>query len=73
MRHLRGLASIEVPLVSRRVVSAASLRALIATAGCADRFASSDLGAVFAAVPIAVVAPTAEEEHLPTPNAADEA
>jgi len=68
MRHLRGLASIEVPLVSRGVHGPAGLGALIAAACRAERLAARHLGAHPRAVPVPVVAPATQEEHLAAPG-----
>jgi len=73
MRHLRGLASIEVCLLPRGVVDPACFGLLVAATRGANRLASRELGAAVAAVRVAVVAPPAEEEHLSTTAAADEA
>jgi hypothetical protein len=69
MRHLRGLASIEVALLAGRVVGAALVGPLIPAARGPARLASPEGGAPARAVAMAVVAPAAEEEHLPAPRA----
>jgi len=70
MRHLGGLASIEVRLLPRRVVGLARGRLLIAPPRAAHRLASRQHGTQVAAVRVDVVAPPAQEEHLVTTAAA---
>jgi hypothetical protein len=73
MRHLRGLAPIEVALLPRRVIGPAGLGLLIPAAGAAPGIPSPELAAGLAAVHVAVVAPPAKEEHLIAAATADEA
>lgn len=73
MRHLSGLAPIEVALLPRRMVSLTRIRLLVAAARSPDRVAPPQLGAAVRAVHVTVVAPPAQEEHLPTATADDEA
>jgi hypothetical protein len=73
MRHLRSLTPIEVALLPRGMIGPTRLGLLIATTGGALRLASPHLAAGVAAVDVAVVAPPAEEEHLATEAADDEA
>jgi len=72
MRHLRDLASIEVLLVPRGVMRAASLGPLVAATRCPHRLAPRNCGARPGAVPMAIVAPRAQEEDLAAPSAGHE-
>jgi hypothetical protein len=72
MRHLCGVAPIEVALLPRGVIGPARLRLLIAAAGATQRFLATDLATLVAAIDVSVVAPAAEEEQLPTAAAEDE-
>ncbi|HET6582528.1 MAG TPA: hypothetical protein VFG69_03755 [Nannocystaceae bacterium] len=73
MRHLGDVVTIEIALLSGCVVRPADLALLIPAAGSAHRIAPPELGAVVVAVHVAVVAPPAQEEHLTTAAADDEA
>jgi hypothetical protein len=73
MRHLRGLAAIEVSLLPGGMVSPPRLSLLVAAAGAALGLDAPQLAAPVAAVHVAVVAPTAEKEHLPAATADHEA
>jgi hypothetical protein len=73
MRHLRGLEAIEVRLLPGGVVGPARLGLLVAAAGAAQRFTARGLAAGVAAIDVAVVAPPAQQEHLPAAAADDEA
>jgi len=73
MRHLLGLAPIEVRLLPCGMVSATHVGLLVATAGGTQRLASPEVAAHVAAVDVAIVAPSAQEEHLSTATATDEA
>ena len=64
MRHLRGLALVEVALLGGGMVSPTGLGPLVPATRCPDRVASCRLSAVLVAVPVAVVAIGAQEEHL---------
>jgi len=72
MRHLGGLALIEVPLLPRGVVGPAGLGPLIRPARGAQGVPTSRLGAFIAAVPVTAVAPAAQIEHLQAPGTAHE-
>jgi hypothetical protein len=69
MRHLRGLAPIEVPLLAGRMVSPSRLGLLVAAAGAAQGIGAPQLAAGVAAVHVAVVAPPTKEEDLSTATA----
>jgi hypothetical protein len=73
MRHLRGLAPIQVRLLARRMVSSAGFGPLVAAPGGALRIAAREIGAQVAAVGMAVIAPPAQVEDLTTATTADEA
>jgi hypothetical protein len=72
MRHLRDVALIEVALLAGRVTGATSIGPLVAAPRLAHGIPARRLGAVVTAVPVAVVAVEAEEEHLPTSSAGHE-
>jgi hypothetical protein len=72
MRHLRDLASIEVPLVARGVICTTSLRLLIAATRRPHRLASRNCRASPRAVPMTIVAPGAQKEDLAAPSAGHE-
>jgi hypothetical protein len=69
MRHLRGLALIEVALLAGRVIGPPCLGPAVRATRRSDRVAARRLGAVVVAVPVAVVAIGAQEEHLATSSA----
>jgi hypothetical protein len=73
MRHLGGLAPIEIGLLPRGMVGPAGFRLLVAAPGGALRIATPELGAKLAAVGLAVVAPAAQVEDPDTAATADEA
>jgi hypothetical protein len=64
MRHLRGLALIEVALLAGRMMGSARRGPLVTTTRRAHRIAARRFGAVLVAVPVTVVAVGAQEEHL---------
>jgi hypothetical protein len=70
MRHLGGLAFIEVPLLPSGVIGPALVGLLIGPPRKAQRVLTSRLGAVVAAVPVTAVAPAAQVEHQPAARAA---
>jgi hypothetical protein len=73
MRHLPGLASIEVTLLPGGVLGAASVAALVSPSRRTHRIAASSQRAQLAAVAVAVIAKPANEEDLAATRAADEA
>ena len=64
MRHLRGLALIEVALLAGRMMGSACRGPLVTTTRRAHGIPARRLGAIVVAVPVAVVAVGAQEEHL---------
>jgi hypothetical protein len=72
MRHLREVTPVEVALMSRAVIRAAGLRALIPPTRIAHGLASSRCCALLVAVPLLGVTFAAEEKHLATPAAGHE-
>ena len=64
MRHLRGLALIEVALLAGRMMGSARRGPLVTTTRRAQGIPTGRLGAVVVAVPVTVVAVGAQEEHL---------
>jgi hypothetical protein len=73
MRHLRGLASIEVALMASRVVRTPLVRLLVSPAGSNAGLAPRADSARPRAVAVAAVALTAQEEYLATPTTRHEA
>jgi len=73
MRHLCGVAPIEVALLPRGVIGPAPLRLLIAAAGATQRFLATSLATLVAAIQVAVVAEAAQEEQPPTAAAENKA
>jgi len=73
MRHLGGLAPIQVGLLARRMMDSAGVRLLVAAAGGAQRPAPAELGAHVSAVGMAVVAPPAHVENPAAATTTDEA
>ena len=68
MRHLGGIASIEVALVAGRVVRATLGRLLIPPGGTGARLAPRGGRTPARAVAVTTVAPAAQEEHLAAPS-----
>lgn len=68
MRHLRDLASIEVSLLPGRMMRPTFLGPLVPPPSGAHRLTSAERRAAPGAVPIAVVAPPAQEKHLTAPR-----
>jgi hypothetical protein len=64
MRHLRGVALVEVALLGSGMVHAARLGPLVPTPCVSQRIPSCSVGAVVITVAVAVVAARAQEEHL---------
>jgi hypothetical protein len=67
MRHLRGLALIEVALLPGRMVGPTGFGPLVAAPRRTHLFDPGHRGAVLAAVAITVVAVGAQEEHPAAP------
>ena len=72
MRHLRGLALIEVALLPGRMIGPTGLGLLVAAPRCTHLFDPGHLGAVVAAIAIAIVAVGAQEEHPAAPATSHE-
>lgn len=72
MRHLRGLALIEVVLLPGRMIGPTGLGLLVAAPRRTHLFDPGHLGAVVAAVAIAIVAVGAQEEHPAAPATSHE-
>jgi hypothetical protein len=73
LRHLRGVAPVEVPLLARRVVGATGRGSLVPLAAGGHQSLSSAHGAPPPAVLVPVVAEAAQEEELPAAPAEDKA
>jgi len=73
MRHLRGRAPIEVGLLPCSMVGSAGFRLLVAAPSRAQRSATRQLGALVAAVGVAVIAPPAQVKNLTTATTTDKA
>ena len=76
MRHLCQLFSfdfLEISLLSCRVACSTLLGALVTLPGGSDRFPPYSIGTRVIAVPVAVVTPVAQEEHLPAMGAGHDA
>ena len=73
MRHLRGLAPVEVALVARGVISPAGRGPLVAAIRGAYGLASRKCRACPSAVPIVIVAPGTQEEDLAAASTGHEA
>jgi hypothetical protein len=73
MRHFCSFDLIEVTLLSHGVANSTRLGALILPSSSPDGFAPRSNGARLTAISIAVIAPAAQEEHLPATRAGNEA
>jgi len=73
MRHLRGVAPIEVRLLAGGVIGPTRFRQLVTSAGAAQGLATPSPTAVVVAVDVPVVAPATEKHQPRTPAADDKA